>query len=484
MLDGCAHIESDANNQTMLIFKPASWLAKIDFINHLILFNNVLITILSDKEGGKTAFSSLLQANLDQQIKYLSLSVETPCDRAKMISTLCTQLHLNFDCESSFEQIARQVNQRKAHVLFIIDEAHQLPESLLKEILQVIKNQDEFGFFHICLISDHSIVATLNHLAEDQFLNLIHTIEVGTLSESETKAYVLERMMGNQLIKQPITDEQFKQFYQLTKGNFAKINHHMDNFFLTINKKKKKFPLSSLKRFSLAIFAFFVVGASYLYRDNVVGNPQKILHKQPSYKRTSLVTAENKPSELEKQQLPSYIASWEEQSTRQFVQYEMPKKQVLQEGVEEEKINNIALVDKVVYIPSVQLEKYSRMTENTKDSVELVEHADISKTIIKPALAKTIIKNRIKSIHKSNKFTIQIVASHKISDIHKLRQSKKILSQTTVRQFSNNRGVWYILTIGEFDTRNQAELAINKLPGELAKLKPWIRPVLGLENVG
>ena len=83
-------------------------------------------------------------------------------------------------------------------------------------------NQKDFGFFHLCMVSDYSVVATLNNLAADEFNNLVHTIELGSLSESEARTYVLQRAMTARLINKPLADAEFKQFYQLTKGNIGK----------------------------------------------------------------------------------------------------------------------------------------------------------------------------------------------------------------------------------------------------------------------
>ncbi|MDI1352305.1 MAG: ATP-binding protein, partial [bacterium] len=185
------------------LFKPATWLAKIDFINHLILFNNVLITVLSEKNGGKTSFTTLLQSNLDDQIKSIFMTIKPPCDREQIISDMAAQLHLNYDSDADLANLAKQINERKAHVLLIIDDAHHLPEALITEMMWVIKNQEDFGFFHLCLVSDYSIIATLNNLAVDPFNNLIHSIELSSLNENETRIYVLQRAMSARLINKP-----------------------------------------------------------------------------------------------------------------------------------------------------------------------------------------------------------------------------------------------------------------------------------------
>ncbi|HGF0880173.1 TPA: ATP-binding protein, partial [Legionella pneumophila] len=157
MIDGKEPLDEGVANQPRTLFKPGAWLAKVDFINHLILFNNVLITILSEKEGGKTCFNSLLKSHLNQQIKSVSFKAKPPFDSQDIINEFARQLHLN-NKDNNIGSLAAQINERKTHVLLIIDDAHHLPESFIKEVMIIIKNQEDFGFFHLCLISDYSIV--------------------------------------------------------------------------------------------------------------------------------------------------------------------------------------------------------------------------------------------------------------------------------------------------------------------------------------
>lgn len=471
MIDGKVHLDEGAVNQPRTLFKPGSWLAKIDFINHLILFNNVLITVLSEKEGGKTCFSALLENNLDQQIKSVSIKAKPPIDSQNIIDELARQLHLHNSKETNISSLAAQINERKAHVLLVIDDAQHLPENFIKEVMHIIKNQGNFGFFHLCLISDYSIVAALNNLVVDQFNNLIHTIELGTLNESETRTYVLQRAMISRLITRPLTDAQFKQFYQLTKGNLAKINANLESFIVKCLNERRSNKSTILKRTSLAVSVAIVAGFSYFYFDT--------LHKVPKLPDLTAITTPPPIKELIKENNASYIASWEDSSTRQLVHYGLPKKQILDDFMdEEENIDTVAVLDKVVVIPKVKSKNFGEQvlqTQVNESKLPSIPHSVHEKLVTeKPASKKTNVKI----------FTIQLVASHRIEDINNFKKKNKLLTKAKVRHFTNAKGVWYILTFGEYDNRSQAQLNIKKLPSELAKLNPWIRSVEGLSNIG
>ncbi|WP_199287639.1 hypothetical protein, partial [Escherichia coli] len=86
---------------------------------------------------------------MNQQIKSVSFKAEPPFDSQDIINEFARQLHLN-NKDNNIGSLAAQINERKTHVLLIIDDAHHLPESFIKEVMIIIKNQEDFGFFHLC----------------------------------------------------------------------------------------------------------------------------------------------------------------------------------------------------------------------------------------------------------------------------------------------------------------------------------------------
>ncbi|KTD74048.1 SPOR domain-containing protein [Legionella tucsonensis] len=486
MKEGVIQSEVAAVTQPRVLFKPRSWLAKIDFINHLILFNNVLITILSEKNGGKTSFGTLLQSNLDQQIKSVSMTVKPPCNREDIIQEIASQLHLNYDENTDISSLVVQINERKAHVLLLIDDAQHLPESLIKEAMLAIKNQESFSFFHLCLISDYSIVATLNNLVASFFDNLVHSIELGSLNENETRTYTLQRAMAAHLISKPLTDAQFKQFYQLTKGDVAKINSNLESFIFKCASQKKKEPRKLIKKLGIAASVAVIIGliGFYFTRNHDFSSFHHLVTTHPVQDKSTetLVVKQQVQPEV----LVSQIPSWEDSSTRQLVYAALPKKQVLDDLNDEMSGDIVAIIDKVVVIPKLQMKNLAGQEPRIPESEFKREspESDLtreSKTVEIPT-AKQNKKEQSSSSNTSTPlYTIQVAASHNKNDIERFQQNNKLFTQNAkIRHFTNAKGVWYILTVGEFESRTEAQHNITQLPAALAKLHPWVRPVSNL----
>ncbi|RUR12666.1 AAA family ATPase [Legionella sp. km772] len=489
MKDGQIHVDLGTANRVRSLFKPGTWLTKIDFINHLVLFNNVLITVLSEKAGGKTSFSALLLNNLDQQIKPVFINAQVPCDRGDILGDIAAQLHLNLDANTNVNSIVAQINDRKAHVLLVIDDAQHLPEDLIRDFLIAIRNQDDFGFFHLCMVSDYSVVATLNNLAADEFSNLVHTIELGSLNENETRTYVLQRAMTARLINKPLTESQFKQFYQQTKGNIAKINNNLESFIFKCTTAPENNSSQLVKRVAMAAGLALVAGISYLYIPKL-SNPQ---HTEAITLNTSLPPISQAVNEtvaavvIPEIQLVSYIPSFRESAVIQLVENALPKKQILDLSEEELNSNTVALVDKVIVIPTVRKQEIGK--EIAKDAVRTslatVAHEKQKQATLAVArpVQRVVKKSAVNQVARSSGFTIQLIASHRKSDLDRFKRNNRIYAATRIRHFSNQKGSWYILTMGEFNTRAEAVKKANNLPASLAKLNPWVRPVSGLKNI-
>lgn len=450
--------QTTASDDTL--FKPGSWFAKIDFINHLILFNNVVINVLSEKEGGKTSFNLLLQNNLDQQIKYCAITAQASSSKEYIIYELAKSLKLD-EPKPNLACLLAHINAGKAHHLIIIDDAQYLPDDFIKEAIHLIKKQDNFGFFHLCLISDHSIIPILNRLPIKPSNDFIHTIELSSLNENETRAYVLQRLNDKQLIKKAPTDLELKQFYQLTKGNMSKINDKLDSFISSCTNKAKDKKIHMLQGASILICAAFVLKVSFWHF-----SPKTTLASDNTQHSVGVLSTINMPimeSKIvpipinltsEPRLLISKIPSLQDGSKKsQLVHFEFPKIPLNDFLKEEQETKTMALVDKVIVIPKMN------------------------------HLNPKPVKN-IASKSSSSPYTIQLLAARNSKKIQNLKQHNKFLADTQIRYFSNEQGIWYILILGAYKNRSEALSHIKKLPHDLAKLNPWIRSMSGLESIG
>ncbi|MDR3443167.1 MAG: AAA family ATPase [Legionella sp.] len=450
MNDGIFQSELAAVIQPRVLVKPESWLSKIEFINHLVLFNNVLITVLSEKEGGKTSFASLLQNDLDQQIKLLSMTVKAPCNREDIISDIATQFHLKHDADTDLSSLVAQINERRSHVLLLIDDAQHLPETFIKEVMLAIKGQEDFSFFHLCLVSDYSVVASLNGMTSSFFDNLVHTIELGALNESEARTYVLQRAMAARLINKPLTENQLKQLYQLTKGSVAKINSSLESFIFNCTNKKQSNFMDVVKKISIPVGAAVISGASCLFIAKAYYENAATTVSVPVQTQNATMLAVNQPEQPE-----SYIASWQDSATRHLVAHTLAERQNLDVITKGLSGNTVAIADKAIAKAKLAVSATSR------------RHAQPSH------------RRHVASTQQEPKlYTIQLVASPEKIDMQRFKNGSKLLSESAkLGHYKEKKETWYVLTFGEYSTVSEAQKSIDQLPPALTRLNPWVRTI-------
>jgi cell division septation protein DedD len=455
-----------------ILFKPASWLSQIDFITQLILFNNILISVLSEHCGGKTSFSSILSIQLDSQIKSVLVSGDDNFNRESLIKKLCVAWQLNAEENTTFEAVACTINERKTHVVLIIDDAHLTPLAVIKEILSVIKNQKEFGYFHVCMVADYSVIASLNNLAIDEYNNLIHTIEIGSLNETEARTYVLQRAVSHRLIHRPLSDAQFKQFYQLTKGSVAQINNTLEQFITQSPIRAKSKHLIGFLNTSLVLGILGAMGITYVYLSKPDYAPvarRVVTNKLPD---SPLLIANRDAIES---QLESEIVSWNTPVGSETIHSETPLNQASDDVSSLKAGQAVALIDKEASTPKATIHRNKKATKTDAKKENAAQ-----KSSIKPRAKNKVTAKALRS----GQYAIQLAASHRLDDIHRFRKKNQLQSKTAVRRFVNNQGTWYILTYGAYNNRNEASKKLNSLPSDIARLKPWVRALSGLAVVG
>jgi DamX protein len=443
-------------------FKPISWLKKVDFVKRLVLDNNVLISLLGEEESGKTTFANLLRSLPSSQIHTHMLMANPRFNRAVILKEI-TKL-LKFDGDVSIENVVENCQRQKSHYLLMIDDAHYLSVDFIEELLSELKKQGNKAYFHVMLISDYSVVAALNTFAQETYKDMIHSIEVPPLTESETKTFVLQHMPFLIGPGKKINDERFKQFFQITQGHVVEINREMGKFFYDaashpIHKKRSLFyPLSMAAVFGIIALASIFVWD--LAQDFFTVAPQELTNPLPPRVVTSILPSPEKRL-LMNSQIPAYTLS----ATRQLVTTLIRMSDLV--DPEADAVNEpMAVIDKVIVAPKV-IEKSS--------IAALKEQAKNSKTnLTKVSESASLLKNK-------KNYTVQLLASHSREKLSQFLKQHPLNQKTQIIQTVHQGSDWYILILGEFTQYQMAKQAINALPKNVAQFKPWIRRVSELK---
>ena len=454
-------------------FKPASWSTKIDFIKQLILGNNVLISILGEQNGGKTTFATFLATTLSPTIKSILVTANPLFSLDDLLNQIGEKL--THKGEMSLANFINESQETAIHTLVIIDDAHFLPNSFVESTLEALKQQDKSSYFHICLVSNYSLAAALNNLGTQHYQDMVHSIELGPLTEKETASYVREQLQFQPGIENSLTHERIKQFHQLTEGNIVGINTQMTAYFN--HEKPMLLPKSKIRRNIAATAAVLIVvfGSAYLWNTNEVQSiPAQnvaIVLPQPmpdaaNSQNSALQASAAAPVTVavEDTAFTSSVPSYTLASTRQELQATSLRRiNLVQDEANLAADDSMVVMDKVVIIP-----KHIK--------VEPAKQIAIAKPTVKPVVKPTAVRAAVSNV---DKFTIQLLASQSKADL--LRFAKVNSIDAKVFRTQNHGKSWYVLTYGQYKGRDAAKQAISHLPKSLAKLKPWVREVNDLK---
>ena len=452
------HVSTEKPQTSKALLMPNSWQTTIDFIKYLALENNVMPVILGEQGSGKTAFSHLLHAELNPHMQTYMIAGGPLFNRVFFLQQLKDVLGI-VD-EFSLTKLIHLKNEQKSHMLLIIDDAQFLATDFIEELLRELRQQGSTGYFHVCLISDFSLVPILNKLAEETFKDAIHSIELGALSESETKTYLLQHLAMRNNVEKLVTDARVKLFYQLTAGHFMDIHRQMIGFFgdLKVPSKQGQF------RWPMAVSLVVLVTTGYILTT-------KYYLTSPTLNQAVIVANADKKtihSQVEPLLLSS-IPSYEWGALRQAIVATPIRRADLIVASEEDEtmpMESMGVVDKVIVAPKIMSTKEGKIK-----SVPVV-----------PAEKKKI-STAAPSIE-TNLFTIQLLASHNKKKLQYFANAHHLKGKVQLRRSLNQGVAWYVLTLGEYSQRQLAQEAANKLPKEIVNYKPWVRAIADFKAAG
>lgn len=473
------------------IYRPASWLAKIKAINQIILGTNVLISVLCEHGGGKTSFCHLLQAGIDPLIKSYYVAANSLFDEKELMVNFSR--FMDFSDEKKLEEIALYCQKNKVHRLLIIDDAHLLPESFIEKILKVLTTHGEQSYLHFCLVANTQFMKSLAAFEKGEFKEMLHAIELGHLSEKETKEYLVHRILS-----QPgfVAANKAKQLYQHTDGSIVGVNTQMASFFQPGNLSSKvnngrKTLSNNHHRFAVIIGAAAVaLGVAFVMKPTPSGLGQS---------NTVLAQIETPENANEKHTIDeayyiSSIPSYNLAAVRQFMQTtDLRRAEYIISNEEGQDSDAMVVMDRVVVAPKV-ITKLPAPQENSNKAIkksfsksqlahnnlkETEQHIVAEQHSIRP-LKKSFGKH---TQHKLNPYAIQLIASHNPAELERFAKSHELTDKTKIYQFDKHGQKWFILTLGDYQNHMLAKQALSKLPEKMTQYKPWVRNVEQLKPI-
>ena len=497
-------------NKPLKYYIPESWKVKFEFIQHLTLFNNVLTVLLADAGNGKSTFISQLKEKCDEQITSTIVTATQGLSLSELTSKLASDFDLKSTHYNGLSSITEQINLRKKHCLLIIDDAHLLPQSIFKSLLQEVKSQGEHGYFHVLVASNYSILEYLGSNLEVDNEGLIHTIELGDFTPVEVKQYLQFMLEQAGFIGDfPLSNASFNRLFKMCEGSVGKINQqilplleadrsHESNDKPQVKSKRAFSKVSKFVAATLPVFVVAVIISSLIPEsktNNTASNVLALPHKKlPNDNEKVLQIKTPQPDPVLNSKIAFYADNAvrslnKNESASQAIREDLSKK-ASQYTIDEFAKKSPVVLDKVIFAPKKlseiktpdsakeRAQKVEAKTATTKSSVKVAAKLPKDENVQKSPAKKVAAKKEKPSATELKKtYAVQILAGKNLSALKAFMQQHHLNNKSHIYHFSKSGVTWYVLTLGSYEKKDLAKDSIKALPSTLSKYKPWVRKV-------
>ncbi|BAQ72138.1 MULTISPECIES: SPOR domain-containing protein [Pseudomonas] len=175
-------------------FFPAQRKPVLGQLHHLARYSQLLLVVTGPQGSGKTLLRQALVASTNKQsVQSVVVSARGAGDAAGVLRQVAQALNV---AQAEIGAILAQVVQLALtgqEVYLLVDDAEQLDESALEALLALAAGAPE-GRPHVFLFGESSLIATLDQLSTEE--ERFHVIELQPYTEEETREYLAQRLEG------------------------------------------------------------------------------------------------------------------------------------------------------------------------------------------------------------------------------------------------------------------------------------------------
>ncbi|MEM7303911.1 MAG: AAA family ATPase [Pseudomonadota bacterium] len=459
--------------------------SKLDMTSNIImeyLTNPATTIVLTGERGvGKTTFLRKVLRLGYQQYQFCTVRVRENTkfefieEKIKQRWELSSANVKSPVIDLSIENYVISYLREHPHAVLIIDDAHNLDSSTLDRLLTLkhrigLACSSGMGFI---MAGEPPLKVKITELEESNpACTQTYQIDVRPLNREQTESYLMHRLNTAGLISEnPLNDSDISQIYDSSSGNFRKIHleaarllqgqmnqsiHHDSTSAFSEEKKPNSWVMLIVALFIIAII--LLVALKQCQSDSPDQKEIIIPQKNPS----ALTTSDEDVTEIE-------LEAPENNDDSITINQVSEDTSVARNEAEQPNENGSAEKDSLLAESIEQIEE----TEENKDDPSIEEQVSPS---VPPAPAPTHGESWLKNLDPSH-FTLQVVASKEPEKLEQLIKSEKLSSEYAYFQKPVNGSTYYVLVVGDFESRQDAIKASEQLSQSLRKNKPWPIPV-------
>lgn len=223
-------------------FVIEAWQAHHHLLQHLILYNNVLMVMTGRDCTGKTTFSNGFQTCLSGQFVAHKITATENLTGKSLQRYLVQLFSLNsvgIDMNDIVGGYLSQLKARKQHCVLIIDDAHLLSDEILQLLFYYISRQSDVAYLHFLLVGDTELIAYIEDQLGEKH-DSVHFFELPRMTLTESTNYLSDRLCAAGYTgPMPFDKPTLQSIYQEAEGDFRQLLILATHSLIALNKANR-----------------------------------------------------------------------------------------------------------------------------------------------------------------------------------------------------------------------------------------------------
>ncbi|XOV84092.1 MAG: AAA family ATPase [bacterium] len=464
-------------------FTGADRKTHLDHLRHLSQWSRRILVVSGPFGIGKSTLFRELSSNLEPNTKAARLSGTVVTSQREVLVGMLQGFGIAAQNSAHTADLAKliatHVNEQEGMnriCMVMVDDAHLLDAQALEQLMSLVGA----SALRLLLFTQASKITMLNEIARDQELEWFE-IRITGFPKAEIRNYLEWRFRQAQYRgRLPFTDEQLNKIVQRSGGNPSVVDS-MANRLLTdmesgeTRKQVSGFPMTHA---ALAIMLVVLMGLVYLF----VAQPQdSAIETVETQNAPTTQEAPQHPAEEVAEVVPPFAEPVDQTDTQlgdpaglepQRAEQQEPQAEptdIPVPGLDDNAVAATETQPQISVLPEPEPELELEPEPAPVRAIPVVESNAMPEGTFKSA--SWILQQD------PNRFTLQLLSLSTAERAEAFMNRQRDTSDFAWYQMQRDNRTLYVIVYGVFSSREAAQAAIASFTGEMASIKPWVRPL-------
>ncbi|MED5412177.1 MAG: AAA family ATPase [Pseudomonadota bacterium] len=438
-------------------------------IEHSI-YSQSIVTVTGCLGCGKTTLANTFCQSFGDETVCVQIPATLFMNKSQFFEKMGEQIPVHLDDEGTdsaivgIQRFVAQLDLEAKSLMIVIDDAHELGSDVL-DLVTCLKTGTTTGI-HILLFGETQLTSMLRSALTTEMEQSLIEFEIAELGVKDTVDYVKFKLAEAGYTGQlPICASDLGNIHNSANGIPGTINALVANAL-----EETSITLSSVDNLQSFIYRgknYWAIAATLivlLVFTFVILAPDSRIEQQRSLARSEASIDVSIDAQANTDAITEEL-SYEIEPIMVEVESPLAQSQELTTGIVAD-ITEASNLEEQVSEPNIT----AAIPEEGEISTAEIADIDISD------FEKSLLE------YPESSYTVQIMGSHSEANVRRFIQEELVSSQRGYFETRFQEKPWFVVLLGQFESRSDATKAIEELPTPLRSLQPWIRSITDIQS--